>query len=184
MLSSFPMLKIENFGDMQMRYHPLPLDSRASAVLEDVEPAFSTAQKILAALQENPQIAKAATSLRSNSLIISRIRNSEAKSTLIDDSIDFVKATSQKLSKWQSTLQHIAQGKTKASIVKENIPMHFSITAGSDYLALIKLIIPELTRLDEENKDNYDAMLAEIRRCSTILSDCECASELNSIVLH
>ncbi|MEQ1789517.1 MAG: hypothetical protein ABL857_03640, partial [Rickettsiales bacterium] len=88
------------------------------------------------------------------------------------------------LIQWHKTLWLISQGKTKATIMKENIPNHLSVTGATEYLALIKLIIPELSKLDDNSSTNYNTMLAEIRRCTTILSDCECASEMNSVVLH
>ncbi len=180
----FPIMKLENFGDMQARYQSLPLDGRASVLLNDAEPAFSTAKQILEALEKNPNTSKALANLRNNDIIISRIRNSEAKSCLMDISTDFIKSTTQKLAKWHNTIQSIAQGKAKASIIKENIPEHFSVAGGSGYLALVKLVIAELVKLDSGNKTIYEATLAEIRRCTTILSDCECASELNSVVMH
>lgn len=184
MAYDFHIMKIENFGDMQARYLPLPLSSRASAVLCDVAPAFSALKNILESLQHNPQTTKAVASLRNNSLVISRIRNSEAKSSLMDETVDFIRSTSQKLEKWQNILQQIAQEKTKAYIAKDNIPEQFIIVSGSNYLSLLKLVIPELIKLDAKNREKYELMLAELRRCTTILSDCECASELNSVVLH
>jgi hypothetical protein len=179
-------MKIENFSDMQNRYQNLPVSRRASVVLSDAAPALSTAQEILDTLSGQPKIAKAIHNLRNNSLIISRIRNSEAKSVLMDSSVDFIKATSRKLKEWHKTLECIAQGKTQVTIIKEYLPEHLclAVAGGSSYLALIKLIIPELTRLDNLNQALYNSMLADIRRCTTILSDCECASELNSAVLH
>ncbi len=184
MIYDFNIMKIENFGDMQARYLSLPLSSRASAVLSDVAPAFSISRNILEFLQHNPEIAKAVANLRNNALVVSRIRNSEAKSSLMDETVDFIKTTSQKLEKWQNILQQIAQEETKAYIAKDNIPEQFIIVSGSSYLSLLKLVIPELIKLDAKNREKYESMLAELRRCTTILSDCECASELNSVVLH
>lgn len=178
------MMQIENFGDMQTRYQIMPLANRASAVLSDAEPALTAAQRILGNLATQPKLLQAIGNLRKNSLIISRIRSSEAKTTLMDASIDFIQITARKLMQWHKTLCLISQGKAQATIMKENIPEHLAIAGGSGYLALVKLIIPELSRLDKNNQEVYDAMLAEIRRCTTILSDCECASDMNSVVLH
>ena len=179
-------MKIENFSDMQSRYQSLSLSSRASVVLSDAEPALDTARKILATLSAQPKFAKAIHNLRKNSLIITRIRNSEPKTVLMDDSVDFLEATSHKLEEWHKTLEAIARGQTKATVIKEYLPEHLSVAVAgaSGYLSLIKLIIPELIRLDNANQPMYDTMLADLRRCTTILSDCECASELNSVVLH
>lgn len=183
-VADFNAMKIEKFGDMQTRYLALPLNGRALAVLSDVEPAFSVAKQILESLQHNVNIGKAVANLRGNSLVVSRIRSSEAKSALMDETVDFVKTTIHKLEKWQNIVKQIAQGKTKAYIVKNNIPEQFVVAGGSGYLSLLKLVIPELAKLDANNKRDYDLMLGELRRCATILSDCECASELNSVVLH
>lgn len=178
-------MPIENFGDMQARYGMLPLASRASAVLADADPVMTNIKRILASLVEQPEISKAINNLRKNSLIISRIRASEAKTVLMDDSVDFIQATAKKLTGWHKTIWLISKGETKATLMKENIPEHLSMTGGSAYLAMIKLIIPELAKLDKKYpSSHYDTMLAELRRCTTVLSDCECASEMNSVVLH
>lgn len=178
------MMQIENFGDMQARYQILSLVGRASAVISDVEPALTTAQRILKTLADNPKTPQAVASLRGNSVMLSRIRASEVKSVLMDDSVDLIKSAAQKLTKWDQNLRMIASGEAQVKLMKENIPEHLSVSGGSGYLALIKLVIPELAKIDKANQAAYDTMLAEIRRCTTIISDCECASELNSMVLH
>jgi hypothetical protein len=181
---SATLMPIENFGDMQARYQIMPIASRALAVLSDAEAALTTAKRILISLEEQPKISLAIANLRKDSLLTSRVRASEAKTVLMDDGVDFIQTTTQKLTQWHRTLWLISQGKTKATIMKENVPAHLSISSVTSYLALIKIIIPELSKLDTDNKNAYDTMLAEIRRCTTILSDCECASEMNSVVLH
>jgi len=181
---SLPMMPIENFSDMQSRYQMLPLANRASAVITDAQPAISAAQRIINNLTAQPKLEQAIINLRNNSILTSRIRASEAKSILMDTSIDFMQMASGKITAWSKTLQLIASGKTKATLIKDNIPEHLSIAGVSSYLPLIKLVIIELSKLDKDNNDTYEAMLSEIRRATTILSDCECASELNSVVLH
>jgi len=180
----FPVMKIENFGDMQTRYKTMRLNDRAKAVIDDADAAVTLTKNILGELEKSKQTAEALSKLRNNAFIISRIRTSEAKSALMDESVDFIKTSYQKLVKWQKTLEHIAQGKTKAVIVKETVPEHLTVAGASSYLALVKLVIQELIKLDEKNKEKYDSMLAELRRCTTIISDCEYASEMNSVVLH
>jgi hypothetical protein len=179
-----PMMPIENFSEMQSRYQMLPLANRASAVISDARPAISAAEKILNNLASHAKLDKAITNLRNNSLLTSRIRSSEAKSALMDSSIDFIQMASGKITAWSRTLQHIASGKTKATLIKDNVPEHLSLVGVSSYLPLIKLVIIELSKLDKDNEAGYEAMLSEIRRATTILSDCECASELNNVVLH
>ena len=178
------IMKIENFGDMQARYQTLPLTNRAEAVMSDAEPALAITQKILSNLSKHQKLPQAISNLRSNSFIISRIRPSEAKTVLVDDSVNFIQVANQKLASWHKTLKLIADGKTKAKLVKEIMPEHLSITNISGYLSLVKLVIVELSKLDSDNQSAYDSMLGETRRCATILSDCECASGLNSVVLH
>ncbi len=182
--SSLPMMPIENFGEMQSRYQMLPLANRASAVISDAQPAISAAHRIISSLSAQPKLEQAIANLRNNSLLTSRIRASEAKSALMDSSIDFIQMADGKITSWNRTLQLIASGKTKATLIKDNIPEHISIIGVSSYLPLIKLVVIELSKLDKDNGDAYERMLSEIRRATTILSDCECASELNSVVLH
>lgn len=182
--SDSPIMKIENFGDMQTRYQMLPLANRALAVISDAEPAFTTAQRILSTLSKKSILRQAISNLRNNNAIISRIRTSEAKTALMDDSIDFIQIAEQKLEVWNKTLNLIAKGNTKATLVKDKLPEHHSVASGSGYLSLIKLVIIELSNLDNNNQAIYNTMLTEIRRCTTIISDCECASELNNVVLH
>ncbi len=179
-----PMMQIENFGEMQSRYQMLPLPNRALAVINDAEPALTTAQRILKNLSAQAKISQAVANLRSNGMIIGRIRASEAKSALMDEAVNFIQATDQKLALWSKTLHQIAAGKAKAVLVKDMVPEHLSIPGVSGYLSLIKLVIIELSKIDKNNSDSYSSMLGEIRRCATILSDCECASELNSVVIN
>jgi hypothetical protein len=182
--SSATLMPIANFGDMQARYQIMPIASRALAVLSDAEIALTTTKRILKELAENSKFSQATANLRQDYFLTSRIRAGEAKTAFMDDCIDFIQITTNKLIQWHKTLWLISQGKTKATIMKENIPNHLSVTGATEYLALIKLIIPELSKLDDNSSTNYNTMLAEIRRCTTILSDCECASEMNSVVLH
>ncbi len=177
-------MKIENFGELQARYQMLPMANRASAVISDSEPVLTAAQHILTNLSKQPKLQQAISNLRTNTATISRIRVSEAKTALLDDSVDFIKVASQKLEIWRKTLENIATGDAKATLVKDKLPEHHSVASGSGYLSLIKLIIMELSSIDKDNTSTYDSMLTEIRRCTTILSDCECASELNNVVLH
>lgn len=183
-IADFPVMPINNFGDLQMKYLSLSVPNRAAEVLSDAEQAFNIISDILAELAKEQKTVQAISNLRKNDLIISRIRPSEAKSMLMDDSLDFINLTSKKLSNWYKFLQSVSNGNARATIIQRNLLGQYSITSISNYLALVKLIIPEITKLDSANKDNYDSILASLRRAITIISDCEYASELNSVVLH
>jgi hypothetical protein len=183
-LADSSIMKIGNFGEMQMRYQLMPLASRASAVISDAEAAFAIVKRILIELSTDPKRIKAVASLRNNSIIVSRIRPSEAKTVFMDESVDFIQTSLQKLEGWKQILQNIAQGKTQATVIKDNFSQHVALTGASGYLAIIKLIIPEFVKRDKTNEDGYNSALAELRRCTTILSDCECASEFNSVLIH
>ena len=178
-----PAMKIENFEAMQARYQMLPLAGRALAVITDAKPALTIAQRILTDLSKQPKLKQALANLRNNSILIARIRASEAKSSLMDESVDFIHTAEQKLDIWNKTLNTIANGNTKATLEKNNSNEKHIVNA-SGYLSLIKLVVIELASLDKNNQPAYDTMLSEIRRCTTILSDFECASELNNVVLH
>jgi hypothetical protein len=189
-LSTGPLaLKLEDFGSMQARYSALSLPKRASAVLEDAQPALAVAQHILVTLRTNPKLPAAVKALRNNQLLTSRMRASEAKTALLDSSVDFIQVTVNKLSGWHKTMQRIANGEDKVSLIQDNIPEHLAmamagIASASAYLSILKLIVPELSKLDATRAPEYDSMLVEIRRCATVLSDCECASGLNSVIFH
>lgn len=178
------VMKIENFDEIQARYQMMPLANRAMAVISDAKPAFTGAQRILNELAKESNLQKAITHLRGNTSIISRIRPSQAKTELMDSSVDFIKTAGNKLTQWHKTLDMIASGSTKATLVTSRQSEQHCIVSVSGYLPLIKLVINELSVLNKNNADTYNSMLAEIRRCTTILSDCECASELDSVVLH
>ncbi|MEQ1706597.1 MAG: hypothetical protein ABL867_11600 [Rickettsiales bacterium] len=183
--NSYPAaMKIESFDDIQARYQMMPLANRAMAVISDAKPALNCALLILRELAKEGDTRQAITNLRHNAAIISRIRPSEAKTTLMDKSVDFIKTAENKLMQWHKTLDLIAHGNAKATLVTNRHSEQHCVVSVSSYLPLIKLVIIELSALNKNNIDTYNKMLAEIRRCTTILSDCECASELDSIVLH
>ncbi len=178
------VLRIENFDAIQARYHMLPLANRALAVISDAKPAFTGAQRIIKELAKEDKLDQAVKNLRSNATLISRMRSSEAKSDLLNDSIDFIQTADDKLTQWHKTLDMIARGSANATLATSKRSEQQCVLSVSGYLPLIKLIIIELAILNKEDADIYDSMLAETRRCATILSDCECASELDSVVLH
>lgn len=183
-ISDLSVMPISNFGDLQIKYLSMSVPNRAAEVLSDVEQAFAIISDILAEIAQEPKTVQAISNLRKSDLIISRIRPSEAKSMLLDESMDFMKLTSKKLSNWYKFLQSVSGGNARATIIQRNLLGQYSITSISNYLALVKLVIPELNKLDSKNQESYDSMLACLRRATTIISDCEYASELNSVVLH
>ena len=182
-------MKIEDFGVMQARYQAMSLAGRAAAVLSDASPALAVMEHILGVLSVQPKARHAVAALRKDHMVIGRMRASEAKTNLMDETVDFIRITSQKLAAWCKTLHTIADGKAKASLLGEGVPEHMAIAmAGissvSSYLVIVKLIVPQLAKLDPSRTQEYESMLVEIRRCATVLSDCETASGLNTVVLH
>jgi len=181
-----PMLPLADFGALQTRYQALRLASRAEAMLKDADPALQAAEQLLDVLSAHPECKKLFVSLRANSLLIGKMRPSEAKNMLTDTSCDFIEGTRHKLAAWRKTMERLGQGEAIMSEGgKEFIPGHAPLALAilgnacvSNYLSIIQLVLAELAKIDEE----YKSTVAEIRRCATVISDCEVASGLDRMV--
>lgn len=183
-------IPLEDFGQLQARYQSLPLTGRASAVLKDAAPALQTAEDILKSLADSHNIKLIFAKIRKNASLTGKMRPSDARDLLMDNGSDFIDGTRRKLAAWQKTLERISNGE---DIVSENdreyIPIDAPVAlaiAGtsqvSNYLSIIQLALMELSKSDAKNSDKYRDMMSGIRRCATVLSDCENASDISKAI--
>lgn len=183
-------MKLEDFGKLQERYQRLGLADRAQAVLIDAEPALQAADRILASLAATPKVRPVFDGIRKNHALTGKMRPSEAKNMLMDANSDFIETARHKLAAWRKTMERVSKGE---GIVQENsreyIPNHMpvavalaSVCSASGYLAIIQLALGELGKADNRHATQYASDLARIRRCATLLSDCENASAISALV--
>lgn len=183
-------MTLADFGSLQKRYQSLPLTDRAKAVLADARPALQTAQSILEELAAHDQKKRLFDGLRNNAALTGKMRASEARAALIDPNNDFIDTTLHKLASWRKTMERLADGEGIAKDGKgEYIPGEAPIAAAvvsmgsaSGYLAIVQLALTELSKADVRHAGQYKAHIARIRRCSTLISDCESASSINALV--
>lgn len=187
---SISTITLEDYGKLQERYQALPLSERAGAVLSDAEPALAAATDILAMLASNPKIKHMIDVVRKNPALMGKIRPSDAKNTLLDASNDFIDVTRKKLAAWRKTMERLSRG--EGIIVEQNhqyissqMPLAVAITSIADvssYLSMVQLVLSELAKTDEANASLYQSHLVKIRRCSTLLADCENASSFAKVI--
>ncbi len=183
-------MKIEDFGELQARYQALTISKRAQMVLADATPALEAAARILTALAEMKECKQAFDKLRRNSMLMGKLRPSDARVALMDSSCDFIGETARKLASWRKALERLAQGEAvgkenNKEFIRINEPLAIVIagTFGvSNYISIVQLALMEISKLDSQNAAKYSAMTAEIRRCATVLSDYENASAFQSII--
>lgn len=179
-------LAIEDYSSLLSRYQNLGLAQRAKTVLEDTSPAIETAEAVLKQIADNSMLPQALTSIRKNNALVSKLRPSDARNTLLDGSRDFIESTSQKLAAWRKTMQRLSQGEgivveNNHEFIPQSTPLASAITGTacvSNYLAMIQLILGELTKMDTESTLHYTKLTAGIRRCATVLSDYENVSDI------
>ncbi len=184
-------VKLEDFGDLQARYLGLPLAKRAEAVLYDAEPALMAAEEILAKLSDSKPVTAAVSNIRKSSPLIGKLRPSEAKNILTDSSTDFIESTRRKLAAWRKTMERLSAGEgITSSGGKEFLPGDSAIALAimgnssvSSYLSIIQIVLGEAVRVDGKNASHYAKTTAQVRRCSTVLSDCEIASDIAKSIL-
>ncbi len=183
-------LKIQDFGKLTERYQALGLAARAKAVLADAACALQTAEGIVAELGKHPDIKKSFENVRKNHLLADKIRPSEAKTALLEAGSDFIGLTRQKLAAWSKTMERLSNGEgIKKEGAKEYIPRHepiaaaiYGIFAIGSYLSILQLALAELTKLDAAHAAHYQSHVVKIRRCATLLCDCEHASAIGGCV--
>jgi hypothetical protein len=181
-------IKLEDFGQMQARYEALKLPARAGAVLKDATQALDAAEALLMGFAEHKNIKQAFDKLRKNSLLTGKMRASEARTMLLDPSDDFIAGTRRKLAAWRKTMERVSQGEGVTNtggrdFIPHDAPVALAV-AGSfgvaAYLSIIQLAAAELAKI--EGKTTLPPSVAELRRCATLLSDCESASGIPGCV--
>lgn len=188
--ASVMSIKIEDFGVMQSRYEAMKLAERALAVIKDAEPALAAAERILGTIADHDKIKQAFDKLRKNALLTGKMRASEARNMLLDAGDDFIAGTRRKLAAWKKTMERIGQGEGVSNnggkdFIPRDVPIALAVAGSSglaSYLSIVQLSVAELAKIDEKNATSYPATIAEIRRCATILSDCENASGIAASV--
>lgn len=183
-------VKLEEFGALQARYLSLPLAQRADAVLYDAEPALQAAEEILETLSGSRHVAAALAAIRASLPLIGKLRPSEAKNVLVDPANDFIACTRCKLVAWRRSMERLAQGEAiEADGGRERLPAHSPLGLAllgngtvSSYLSIMQVALGEAVRLDGRNANQYARTTTQIRRCATILSDCETASEISKSI--
>jgi len=188
-MKSMPV-RLEDFGALQLRYQSLQLAKRATMVLEDAEPALNAAEDILKTLAANTHIKQAFLNIRRNQLLTDRMRPSEARTMLMDANSDFINGARHKLAAWRKTMERVSAGEDirveqGREYIPGDAPLAMAIAGNSlvsSYLSIIQLVLAELKKIDVANIANYTSVTAEMRRCATVLSDCEIASAIASVV--
>ncbi len=178
------ILPLEDFGLLQQKYQSLSLSKRALAVLVDADPALRAADEVLASLVHYPKLRHVFDDMRKNPAITGKMRPSEARNMLMDGTADFIGMSRKKLQAWRKTMERIGSGEGVISEEgMEYVPGHAPvalafacISTTESYLAIVQLALAELAKLDEKNTVKHRSSLARIRRCATLISDCENAS--------
>lgn len=183
-------MKIEDFGELQLRYQPLAPGARATAVLADAHIALQVAERVLTKLSERSDCKQFFDKIRKNSMLIGKLRPSDARVALMDSSCDFIKETLRKLGAWRKTLERLAAGEGIAKdtgnkeYIRSDDPISLSVagsTGISNYISIVQLVLMDVSKA-EKNAPEYATMTAEIRRCATVLSDYENAASFMSLV--
>ena len=181
---------LPDYGQLQKRYQALKLAERAQTVLIDAKPALKTAEEILRTLAATHNMKQLFVKIRKNTVLSDKMRPSDAKNLLSDPGNDFIEGTLHKLAAWQKTMSRVAAGedifcKNDKEFISFNSPLSLAIagTSGlSNYLSIIQVALMELIKTDNKNAERYRTTIAEVRRCGTILSDCENASGISACI--
>lgn len=183
-------MKLEDYGVLQARYHSLGLAHRAGAMLADAKPALTMAESILGSLGGGAKSKPMFDRLRSNAALTGKMRASEARTALLDPSVDFLDVTRKKLSAWRKTIERISMGEAivvvnQREFISSNDPLCaalMGVSSLSGYLSVVQLALAEQARADSENASYYNSLVAKLRRASTLISDCENAACITSLV--
>jgi hypothetical protein len=57
-----------------------------------------------------------------------------------------------------------------------------SVSTVSNYLSIVQVAVAELAKIDSNNAFQHNSELTKIRRCATLLSDCENAAGFTTVV--
>ncbi len=189
--SSLNAINLIDFDELQQRYQALSLTQRAHAVLQDADLALRTADRIVSQLSSNINIGVVFDSLRTNAILMAKVRPSEAKNMFLDQSVDFLDVARHKLAVWRKTMERISQGEAilydhlHKEYISGNMPLAMAIHSASSvstYLSMIQLVMGELAKLDHKQAQKIQMDAAKIRRCATFLSDCEHAACFREMV--
>ncbi len=183
-------LPLEDFGTLQKRYQSMTIPKRAKAMLQDAAPALNMADNVINALQTNPKIRTTIEKIRKNTVLTSKMRPSEARNMLLDGNTDFIDTSRKKLLAWRKTMERLADGEGVINEAgMEYVPGHAPvalafacISTTVQYLSILQLALMDLAKTDSKNADKHRANLAKIRRCATLISDCENASGISAQV--
>jgi hypothetical protein len=184
------MFKIQDFGSILDRYQALPLAGRARVMLDDGRYALDVAEKIVKEVAEHDAVKTLFDRLRKNAMLLGRMRPSEAKNALQDHGSDFPAVTIQKLAAWAKTAERLSEGEgivtgKGGEYIPGNQPVAaaiMSMCSLGGYLSVIQLALDELCRMEPEKKMHYQSNIVKIRRCATMLADCEHASAVGLAV--
>lgn len=183
-------IKLEDFGLLQARYQAMPLSSRASAVLNDAEPALQAAEDIISTLISKPKIKQILDGVRKNPAITGKMRPSEAKNLLMDGSQDFLDVTRKKLAAWRKTMERLSRAEgvvieNNQEFISRQAPLAAAMTGVLDvssYLSVAQIALSEMVKADGGATSVYASLLTKIRRCGIFISDCENAASFASSV--
>jgi hypothetical protein len=177
-------IPLMDYEKLRQRYQSLGPAGRAAAVLEDAAPALGIAEDILQKLQASNAIKQTFANVRRNSMIAGKMRPSDARDLMLDSNSDFIAATLHKLAAWRKTLERLSLGEgvvmeAGRETIAGTSPMAMALGGNScvsHYLSIVQLALTELLKTDRKNAVTLRTQLSEIRRCATVLSDCENAS--------
>lgn len=188
--ATFDAMKLEDYGALQARYSALGLAHRAGAMLADAKPALSVAEEILTSLGNTAKSRQLFEKIRKNAALTGKMRANEARTTLLDSSVDFLDVTRKKLSGWRKTIERLSMGEAiivvgDREFISGSDPLFaalMGVSSVSSYLSVVQLAIAEQAKADPENASYYNSLVAKLRRAATLISDCENAACITTMV--
>lgn len=186
----FDSMKLEDYGLLQERYRALGIAHRAGAMLADAKPALTLAENIIAAMGSPSSTRPLFEKLRKNTVLTGKMRSSDAKTSLLDGSVDFLDLTRKKLASWRKTIERLSMGEAIVmeggrEYISSRDPLCAALMGASSlsgYLSVIQLAIAEQGKADPENASYYNSLVTKMRRCATLISDCENAAGITGMV--
>ena len=176
------MIALSDYGELQTCYAGMSPVERAQAVYDHAEPSVRLALGLLDVIAGLPDCHTAITQLRANDEIMRRLRHNEARATLLDAKVDYLAVCAQKLLAWHQAIRRVAIGE---AVNTDNalgiiLQAHQGVSA---YLSLVPLILGEMSHIDAQHASQYAKATAQLRRCATMISDCETASDIMACLL-